>query len=65
MIESFWVPDGIFLSDVYHTLARELLHDDPDTVGLIVSNLMQYGDPEGQYYPLYSTPSRSTWTMSW
>ncbi len=53
-----WSSDGIFLSDVYQVLARDLLHEDPDTVGLITSNLMQYGDPDGQYYPLYNTPSR-------
>jgi hypothetical protein len=52
-----WVPNGIFLRDVYQALARELVHEDPDTVGLIRNNLMQYGDPDGQYYQLYNTAS--------
>jgi hypothetical protein len=52
-----WRPDGLFLSDVYQVLARELMTEDPATVQLIVHNLMQYADPEGQYYRLYNTPT--------
>ncbi|MCB2160637.1 hypothetical protein KQH40_00965 [bacterium] len=52
-----WEPNGLFLRDVYQVLARELLHEAPDTINVMVNNLMQYGDPAGQYYKLYNTIS--------
>lgn len=52
-----WAPDRITFGDVYQVLVRELLHDDPATVKVIMNNLMQYGDPTGQYYTQYNTPT--------
>jgi hypothetical protein len=52
-----WEPNKIFLSDVFDVLAREMIQEDPQTIGLMTGTLEQYATPAGLDYATYNTPT--------